>query len=226
MKFEAIIFDCDGVLVDSEILGLEDSAAYLRSHGLQWTGADLVRLFTGLRDDVFRSRLADSYRGANDRDPPADFFEGLTEERRKRRDDLREVAGAGEMLRGLKGQKAVASSSRRVVLDAKLKRVGLFDLVAPHIYSGDDVADGKPAPDLFLYAAARLECRPHDCLVVEDSVNGVRAGLAAGMAVCGFTGGGHCFDGHSERLREAGAAFSAASFSELRAALGQRIVAR
>ncbi len=97
--------------------------------------------------------------------------------------------------------------------------MGLFDLVAPHIYSGDDVADGKAGAGLFLYAAARLECRPHDCLVVEDSVNGVRAGLAAGMAVWGFTGGGHCFEGYGERLAEAGADHVIPDYKAFNAAL-------
>jgi HAD superfamily hydrolase (TIGR01509 family) len=217
MRFEAVIFDCDGVLVDSEILGLEDSAAYLRGHGLPWTGADLVRLFTGLRDEVFRQRVSDAYRAANGGDPPRDFYEGLIEQRRRRRDELREVAGAGDMLRRLKFQKAVASSSRRDFLDAKLKRVGLYDLVAPHVYSGDDVTEGKPAPDLFLYAAAKLNVAPADCLAVEDSVNGVVAGRAAGMTVCGFVGGGHCFAGHADRLQAAGASLTAANFGELMA---------
>lgn len=215
MQFEAIIFDCDGVLVDSEILGLEDSASYLRGHGLPWSGADLVRLFTGLRDDVFRGRLIEAYRAANNADPPSDFFEGLIEQRRRRRDELREVPGAAAALRLTRGRNAVASSSRRAILEAKLKRVGHFDLVAPHVYSGDDVAHGKPAPDLFLHAAEKLGVMPDRCLVVEDSVNGVTAGISAGMTVCAFVGGGHCFEGHRERLIAAGAALAAASFCEL-----------
>lgn len=220
--FAAILFDCDGVLIDSEILGLEDSAAYLRGHGLNWSGADLVRLFTGLRDDVFRERLTEAYRTANAADPPADFFEGLLEQRRRRRHELCAVEGAAETLKALTLPKAVASSSRKEVLEAKLARVGLLDLVAPHVYSGDAVAHGKPAPDIFLYAAARLGVAPGSCLVVEDSVNGVLAGVAAKMTVCAFTGGAHCFDGHAERLRSAGASFEAGDFNELAAAIGAR----
>lgn len=219
MRFEAVIFDCDGVLVDSEILGLEDSAAYLRGHGLPWSAPDLIRLFTGLRDDVFRGRLVEAYRTANGDDPPSDFFEGLIDQRRRRRDELREVAGAPDALRRTRGRNAVASSSRRTILESKLKRVGHYDLVAPHIYSGDDVDHGKPAPDLFLYAAEKLGVTPERCLVVEDSANGVAAGVAAAMTVCAFLGGGHCFEGHCERLESAGAAFAAANFAELLAYL-------
>jgi HAD superfamily hydrolase (TIGR01509 family) len=219
MSFDAVIFDCDGVLVDSEILGLEDSAAYLKYHGLNWSGADLIRLFTGLREDVFKARLIDAYRAAKGSDPADDFFDGLVEQRRRRRHELREVPGAAAALRKLTKTKAVASSSRREVLRSKLERVGLYEFFAPHIYSGDEVAHGKPAPDLFLLAAKELGVAPAAALVVEDSVNGVKAGLAAGMTVCAFVGGGHCFEGHLERLEEAGASFIARDFGELMAAL-------
>jgi HAD superfamily hydrolase (TIGR01509 family) len=214
MRFDAILFDCDGVLVDSEILGLEDCAAYLRGHGLAYTGADLVRLFTGLRDDVFSARLIEAYRNANDKNPPPDFFDGLIEERRKKRDELKAVEGAAEALRAIP-IKAVASSSRAIYLESKLKRTGLWDLVAPHVYSGDEVAHGKPAPDIYLHAAEKLGVPPSRCLVVEDSVNGVASGLAAGMSVIGFTGGGHCFEGHGERLSAAGAAAILPDFPSL-----------
>jgi HAD superfamily hydrolase (TIGR01509 family) len=220
MSHDAIIFDCDGVLVDSEILGLDGCAAYLRTHGLNWSPADLVRLFTGLRDDVFAARLVAAYREANGADAPADLFEGLVEERRKRRDELMAVAGAAEALRKITAPKAVASSSRAIWLEGKLKRTGLWELVAPHVYAGELVAHGKPAPDIFLYAAQRLSVDPKRCLVVEDSVNGVVAGLAAGMTVCGFTGGGHCFEGHEDRLIAAGAHSTAKDFPALLSLVG------
>ena len=220
MIYDAIIFDCDGVLVDSEILGLDDCAAYLKGHGLDWTPADLVRLFTGLRDDVFSARLTEAYRQANDREPPDDFFDGLVEQRRKRREELQQVAGAEETLRKITRPKAVASSSRAVFLESKLKRTGLWELVAPHVYSGEAVANGKPAPDIFLYAAERLGAEPGRCLVIEDSANGVLAARAAGMTVCGFLGGGHCFEGHGARLEAAGAHWTAPDFSALLVDLG------
>lgn len=216
MEFDAILFDCDGVLVDSEILGLDDSAAYLRAHGLPWSSEDLVRLFTGLRDDVFSARLSDAYSRANNASPPQGFFDGLVETRRRRRDELQPVPGAAEALAAISLKKAVASSSRMAVLEGKLKRTGLYDLVAPHVYSADAVAAGKPAPDVFLYAADGIGVMPERCLVVEDSTNGVAAGLAAGMTVWGFVGGGHCFDGHEARLVDAGAHWIAKDFAALR----------
>lgn len=205
LKFAAVIFDCDGVLVDSEILGLDASTAYLKSHGFTWAPQDLVRLFTGFRDDVFAEKLSAEYETLHGRRPDPSFFEGLIETRRARRHLLQPVPGARETLQTLPLPKAVASSSRTEFLHGKMQRVDLFDLVAPHVYSADLVAHGKPAPDVFLYAAAQLGLAPQQCLVIEDSENGVKAGLAAGMTVWGFLGGGHCFEGHGERLLQAGA---------------------
>ncbi|MEL7491841.1 MAG: HAD-IA family hydrolase [Pseudomonadota bacterium] len=217
--FEAVIFDCDGVLVDSEALGLEDSAHYLQSHGLDWSPADLVRLFTGLRDDVFAAKLTEAYRKVHGAAPLPEFFSGLVEQRRKKKDQLQAVSGAHEALRAIRQSIAVASSSRTEFLTSKLKRVDLWALTAPHVYSADLVPHGKPAPDIFLYAARKLGAAPETCVVVEDSVNGVKAGVAAGMTVFGFTGGGHCFDGHGERLIDAGAAKVARDFPSLVAQL-------
>jgi beta-phosphoglucomutase-like phosphatase (HAD superfamily) len=101
--------------------------------------------------------------------------------------------------------KAIASSGSVGGLERKLKRTGLWDYFAPHIYGAEHVANAKPAPDLFLHAAAALETAPADCVVLEDSVNGVIAARAAGMTVWGFLGGGHAHDGLGERLLGAGA---------------------
>ncbi len=215
---DAVIFDCDGVLVDSEALGLEESAQYLRSHGFTWSAADLVKKFTGLRDDRFALLLSEAYRDIHGASPPPDFFDGLVAERRSRKDELTEVAGAALALERLSAANvpfAVASSSRTPYLESKLKRTGLWPLAAPHVYSADRVANGKPAPDIFLHAAQRIDAAPGACLVVEDSPNGVKAGVAAGMIVCGFIGGGHCYDGHDALLLDAGANFIAADFSTL-----------
>jgi HAD superfamily hydrolase (TIGR01509 family) len=130
------------------------------------------------------------------------------EGRRREMAALTIIDGADRALiaaRGHAGRIAIASSSRAHFLESKLKRMGLYELAAPHVYSADLVAAGKPAPDIFLYAAEKIGAAPAGCLVLEDSVNGVRAGVAAGMAVWGFTGGGHCYVGYGERLAEAGA---------------------
>lgn len=219
MTYKAIIFDCDGVLVDSEVLGLDASANYLREHGFSWTPADLVRLFTGYRDDVFKEKLVEEYQRIHTTTPDDAFFEGLVDERRSRRHLLTTINGAEDAIAAMSLPIAVASSSRTEFLHGKLKRVGLFDQLSPHIYSADLVAHGKPAPDIFLYTAEKLSIAPERCLVIEDSVNGVRAGLAANMTVWGFTGGSHCFEGHGERLRDAGASLVVETFDQLTSAL-------
>ena len=88
----------------------------------------------------------------------------------------------------------------------RLTCAGLYDQFAPHIFSATQVSRGKPAPDLFLFAAEQMKVQPAQCLVIEDSVPGVTGGRAAGMTVLGFHGGSHCQPGHAEMLRAAGAA--------------------
>lgn len=216
--FDAVLFDCDGVLVDSEAQGLQASADYLQAHGLNFGPADLVRDFTGLRDDFFAERLSAAYRAANGASPPSGFFEGLIEARRRCSTALAPIKGAATALVAAGPLRAVASSSRAHLLEAKLRRTGLYDLAAPHVYSADRVAHGKPHPDIFLFAAAQLGVRPERCLVIEDSAFGVTAGRRAGMTVWGFLGGGHCFDGHGGRLRDAGASIIMADFEAVIAA--------
>jgi beta-phosphoglucomutase-like phosphatase (HAD superfamily) len=99
----------------------------------------------------------------------------------------------------------VASSGPPEKISASLNRVGLYGRFAPHIFSAVQVPNGKPAPDLFLFAADQMKTQPARCLVIEDSVAGVTAALAAGMGVLGFCGGSHCRDGHAATLRAAGA---------------------
>ena len=118
---------------------------------------------------------------------------------------LTAIPGADAAVAATALPKAVASSSTREGLERKLRQVGLWDHFAPHVYSAGHVVKAKPAPDLFLHAAAALDIAPADCLVLEDSVNGVLAGMAAGMTVWGFLGGGHATDGLGERLLGAGA---------------------
>ena len=107
----------------------------------------------------------------------------------------------------------VASSGPPEKISASLNRVGLYDRFAPHIFSAVQVRNGKPAPDLFLYAAAEMLTAPARCLVIEDSVAGIAAALAAGMPVLGFHGGSHCRPGYADRLRAAGAS---STFDDMR----------
>ena len=214
MDFAAILFDCDGVLVDSEVVGLEDSAAFLTEHGFDWTPEDLIRRFTGMRQDAFAAGLRAAYddvlgRDATDEEAAA-LMAGVVDARRASRHAMMLVPGAREMVAtaaALPGVAlAVASSSAQHFLDDKIDRYGLRPFFGAHVYSADHVAHGKPAPDIFVFAAAKLGIAPSDCLVIEDSAHGIAAGVAAGCEVWVFLGGGHVLDGHADRLADAGAA--------------------
>lgn len=208
MKMSAVIFDCDGVLVDSETLAVRGERQALQTFGLHYEPPEYVRRFVGLHDDAFFEQLRADHLETHGRAAPAHFERDILEGRRKEKHALTIIDGADRALAAADarlGKKAVASSSRAHFLKDKLERVGLYALAEPHVYSADLVENGKPAPDIFLYTAAKLDARPEQCVVLEDSENGVRAGVAAGMRVWGFVGGGHCYDGHDERLMAAGA---------------------
>lgn len=216
--FEAVIFDCDGVLVDSEVLAIKGERGALEAFGLAYSPEDYVRNFVGLHDGAFFEALRRDYRDAFEREAPEDFEEKILEGRGRERHALKIIAGADAALKAARraaGRVGVASSSRAHFLKSKLERTGLYDLAGPHVYSADLVAHGKPAPDIFLYTAEKLGADPARCLVLEDSENGVKAGRAAGMTVWGFLGGGHCFDGHGQRLLGAGAERLVRDFFEL-----------
>lgn len=202
----AVIFDCDGVLVDSEILALEVEIAALAALGLHYDPATFRRRFLGMHDIAFRDALDADRRRQHGVGLPEGFLEQVHGERRRAVDArLTEVPGAAGAVRTLTLPKAVASSTGASFLEHKLRKAALWDAFAPHAYSADLVARGKPAPDIFLHAADALAIAPAHCLAIEDSANGVLAARAAGMTVWGFTGGGHCDAETGRLLREAGA---------------------
>ena len=204
---DAVIFDCDGVLVDSEILGVEAERAALAAHGLHYEERAYLERFTGLHLDRYFAELEADSRAKLNRGLPKGFEDKLIDNRRREiAKHLTAVPGIGDAVTAFAGPRAVASSSKARGLEAKLRQTDLWAAFAPHVYSADLVPHGKPAPDIFLYTAEKIDVAPEGCLVIEDSVNGVLAGVAAGMTVWGFTGGGHSFDGHGEKLKAAGAA--------------------
>lgn len=203
-QFAAVIFDCDGVLVDSEKLALEVELQVLAELGLTFERNDYVLRFMGLSTDAFHAAIDEEAQKRLGR-PIAAEVRGSERLRQVMIAHLTEVPGALEAVLALKLPKAIASSGSRAGLERKLKQTGLWDHFVPHVYSADHVAHAKPAPDLFLHAAAALDVAPTDCLVLEDSVNGVIGARAAGMTVWGFLGGGHVHDGLGPRLLSAGA---------------------
>jgi HAD superfamily hydrolase (TIGR01509 family) len=209
---DLVIFDCDGVLVDSEIVSFEAEAEALAEAGIRVPVADLVDRFVGLSSASAFAILEKEY---GVRLPPD--FAARSRERVHRAFEtkLRPIAGIAELLEGLVHRRCVASSSEPARIRHSLELTGILHHFEPHIFSATQVARGKPAPDLFLFAAAQMGAAPERCVVIEDSVPGVTGARAAGMTVLGFTGGGHCRDGHGERLLAAGAAAAFGSMAEV-----------
>lgn len=197
-----VIFDCNGVLVDSEPLAAQvASQAFMRA-GFALTPDVIARYFTGRRP---ADMLSEVELAAGRRLPP-DFATILANETLKRfRSDLKPSAHAAHALSWLRGPKCVASSSSIDRIRASLETTGLLRFFEPYLFSASEVRLGKPAPDLFLHAAARMRVEPRNCIVVEDSPVGVAAGVAAGMRVIGFVGGSHAGAKLQDHLTAAGA---------------------
>ncbi|MBA1142310.1 MULTISPECIES: HAD family hydrolase [Mesorhizobium] len=209
---ELVIFDCDGVLIDSETLASRIDAEELTRIGYPTSYSDVVLRFTGLSSATMRKMVEEDW----GRPLPSDF-DTVVQSRIKEsyRSELQPIIGIDQLLRQLSLQRCVASSSAPDKLRLGLELTGLWQHFDPHVFSSALVKAGKPAPDLFLFAAARMNVEPECCVVVEDSIAGVRAGVAAGMTVIGFTAGGHCLDDHGQRLLSAGATVVARSAEEL-----------
>lgn len=201
-----MIFDCDGVLIDSETIAHDLEIAHLRGIGLDYDENEFRRRFQGLAVREWRAGLNDDHLARFGKPMPDGFIEGLSAAiTHGILGNIRPIDGSLAAVRAAKLAKAVASSSPRHELVKKIAGLGLTDDFHPHIYAGDDVPRGKPAPDLFLHSAKQLQLDPRHCLVIEDSIHGVAAGISAGMTVWGFVGGPHCTPDQAERLTGAGA---------------------
>jgi D-ribulokinase len=185
---QVVIFDCDGVLVDSEVIALGVMRRRLGEAGLRLTDAETRERFLGRRLDS-SLRGIESELGAPLPETFRDDFsrEILSAFAR----ELKGVEGVRQAVEGLRARVCVASSSGPERIRLSLRVAGYETLFAPNIFSAAAVAEGKPSPDLFLYAARAMGAAPKDCLVIEDSVAGVVAGRAAGMRVFGFVGASH-----------------------------------
>ena len=213
-----LIFDCDGVLVDSEHLACAALADLMTALGRTMTAEDAMLTFAGrsLKDVLARAEELLS------RPIPKEMGERAALELMARfRRELKAVAGVKDAIAALPYRRCVASSSAPDRLMLSLEVTGLSPLFGDNVFSAVEVASGKPAPDLFLLAAQRLGVEAASCIVIEDSVLGVKAARAAGMAVIGFTGGSHANQDLAERLAAAGAEPVIHSMARLPAAVEQ-----
>jgi HAD superfamily hydrolase (TIGR01509 family) len=181
-RFDLIIFDCDGVVVDSERIVHEVFGEFIAGLG--------VRLTPDINEQFLGRSLADVLRIVTEhtgRAVPAGALDGY----RARRDEVlraqvRAVDGVREVVEGLSVPYCIASSGDHAKMRATLGTTGLLPLFAGKLFSATEVASGKPAPDVFLHAASRMGTAPERTAVIEDSINGVLAGRAAGMTVFGY----------------------------------------
>ncbi len=220
---DAVIFDCDGVLIDSETIAHEVELDALKRIGLFADSREYRVRFQGLTVRSWGEALNELHLAQRGAPLPPGFIDQLSAEITRRiLSDIRPIAGAFDAARAFQGAKAIASSSPKRELHGKVRALGLWDVFDGQVFSGDDVAHGKPAPDLFLLAAGRLGVPGARCIVIEDSVNGVKAGIAAGMTVWGFTGGPHCHPEQGRALSEVGAARVFGDMKALEAVLAGR----
>ena len=202
MSIDLVIFDCDGVLVDSEALSCRVHADALTRHGYAITSDQVHDRFLGRSAKQARFEIETELgRALSD-----DYTVHLKAEiDRVFGEQLQPMPGIETTLARLTPKICVASSGTPTRIRSSLTTTGLIAHFAPHLFSAADVMHGKPAPDLFLYAASQMGVAPAYCLVVEDSIPGVTAGLAAGMTVLGFSGGSHCRPDHAQTLLALGA---------------------
>jgi HAD superfamily hydrolase (TIGR01509 family) len=182
---ELVIFDCDGVLVDSEPISIRVDAAVLHELGMTLSEQEIVERFVGRSPSVMRQAIQDHLGRPLPEDWIARNRSRYTEAYER---ELQPIDGIEGALDAISAQTCVASSREPAELAFKLKLTGLYERFAGRIFSATEVARGKPAPDLFLHAAERMGVSPAACTVVEDSQYGVQAARAAGMGALGYAG--------------------------------------
>ena len=212
--FDLILFDCDGVLVDSEILAAQVEARLVSDAGYPITAGELAERFAGMSWHNILLEI--------EKEAEIPLSASLLDRAEKALDvvlarDVKIIEGVKPMLARLKLPHGICSNSTSARLDMMLKRVGLREHFGAHVYSARDLGEDrvKPKPDVYLHGAAQFGIDPSRVLVVEDSVHGVHAARSAGMRVVGFTGAGHTYPSHADKLTEAGAETVIARMSEL-----------
>jgi HAD superfamily hydrolase (TIGR01509 family) len=202
--FDLIIFDCDGVLVDSEIIAAKVESKLLTEAGYPISVEEMGERFAGM---TWKNILLQVEKES---DIPLsaqliDKSEQLLDARLAR--EVKIIDGVTFALSRITTQHCICSNSSSARLDMMLEKVGLKPYFAPHIFSAKDLGPDrvKPKPDIFLHAAEQFKVSPSKTLVVEDSVHGIHGARAAGMRVVGFTGASHTYPSHADRLTDAGA---------------------
>jgi HAD superfamily hydrolase (TIGR01509 family) len=214
-RFDAILFDFDGVLLESEAAGNRQIADYLTAIGHPTSAEESMANFMGLAGNDFLGAI-ERWIG---RPVPADFHEARrAEDARVLETGLPAVAGAIRFVESLPADLpvAIASSSPTRWIDTHLRHLGIRDRFGERLFSGrEHVTRGKPAPDLYFHAADALGVPIERCVILEDSPVGVTGAVASGAHVIGLCAGSHCAAGHADRLRALGVQDVAGDFDEV-----------
>ncbi len=208
MTFKAVLFDCDGVLVNSESLYEKKLMGILSDLGFGYSHEDYEKKFVGLTDQACNNLLQEDAKKRGLAPIADDFMITNAQEMWTNHiEELTQVEGAHKLVTFAKQhfKIAVASNSGRDALIKKLNGKDYAPLFGDMVYAAQDVVHGKPAPDIYLKAAKAHGVDPKSCVVIEDSPTGIKAGVAAGMTAWGFLAGDHIKPWHKERLIEAGA---------------------
>lgn len=215
---DLVIFDCDGVLVDSEIVAARVEADVITAAGYPIAAAEISERYAGL---TFRDILLRVEKEANIPFQASliDQAEALVD--KMLRKDVQAIDGVRQAVAAVTAKRCICSNSRGERIDMMLVKTGLKPLFGDNVFSALETPSGKPkpAPDVFLYAANRMQADPAKTFVIEDSVHGIHGARAAGMRVIGFTGGAHTHPGHADALTEAGAETVISRWSDLRPVL-------
>ncbi|HTO32963.1 MAG TPA: HAD family phosphatase [Pararhizobium sp.] len=203
-SIDLILFDCDGVLVDSEIIASEVEAELLTEAGYPISTEEMAERFAGM---TWHNTLL-----AIEKEADIPFSATLITRNeaildKRLASDVEIINGVQPMLAQIKLPHGICSNSTSARLAMMLGKVGIKEHFGKHIYSARDLGEDrvKPKPDIFLHGAKQFGVDPSRVLVIEDSVHGVHAAIAAGMRVVGFTGASHSYPSHADKLTEAGA---------------------
>ena len=215
---ELVIFDCDGVLVDSEIIAARVEADIITRAGYEISPEEVSESYAGL---TFKEILLRIEEKASIPFSAAliDQAEALTDKRLA--NEVQAIDGVREAVLSVTAPRCICSNSRTERIDLMLAKVGLKRFFEGNIFSSLETPSGKPkpAPDVFLYAAGKMNADPEKTFVIEDSVHGIAGAKAAGMRVIGFTGAAHSYPGHADALTDAGAETVIRRWAELKPVL-------
>lgn len=214
-----LIFDCDGVIVDSEILASQVTAEALAPLGYPLDGRAHAQTYAGMQEPAILASIQAEY-GI---DIPEGFEHELVQQfRTSFADRLRSIAGMPALIKSVQVAKTVVSNSRLLDLHRSLRKAKVESYFGERTFSSEQVARPKPAPDVYLMAMERIGLPIDQLLVIEDSVSGVTAAVAAGLEVIGFLGATHIGPDHGAKLEALGVSQLAQDAAELGKILSAR----